>query len=175
LSRMNRPYDSKEYNKTIERVRDRIDGIGITTDVIVGFPGETDREFKNTCAMIKRVGFSRLHVFRYSPRPRTKAAGMPGQVDAEVKKLRAQKLAELGKQAMTRFVSSHIGNTLEVLVETAASTQNTADAPKQLTGFADNYVGVTFPGDVSYKGKIVRVKIVGLNDEGGAIGTHIQD
>lgn len=175
LSRMNRPYDSKEYNRIIERVRDRIDGVGITTDVMVGFPGETDREFANTCAMIERVDFSRLHVFRYSPRPRTIAAAMPDQVDAETKKMRAEKLAELGKQAMTRFASSHIDKTLEVLAETASvvsgtCSRNTGNAPKQLAGLADNYVSVTFPGDASYKGKIVRVKIVGLDNEGNAVG-----
>jgi threonylcarbamoyladenosine tRNA methylthiotransferase MtaB len=189
LSRMNRPYSAKEYNRIIDRVRNRINGIGITTDMIVGFPGETDGEFANTCAMIERMDFSRLHVFRYSPRPKTKAADLPDQVDADTKKMRAEKLAQLGENAMTRFASSYIGKTLEVLVETASvvsenpfpetrcasqisgtCSRNTGNAPKQLAGLADNYVSVTFPGDVSYKSKIVSVKIVGLDDEGGAIG-----
>jgi threonylcarbamoyladenosine tRNA methylthiotransferase MtaB len=195
LRRMNRPYDSGSFRRTIERVRDNIDGVGITTDVIVGFPGETDSELKNTCALIESIDFSRLHVFRYSPRPRTSAAAMTGQVDAQTKKLRAETLIELGQNAMARFASSQIGKTLEVLVERACpvsglKSRNTVgiveaqavsgkvypettarkSGTKQWVGFADNYVGVTCTGDASLKGKIVRVRIVGIDETGGAMG-----
>jgi len=180
LKRMNRPYSGDEYRKIIENVRSRIDGIGITTDVITGFPGETDAEFNNTCALINDVDFSRLHVFRYSPRPRTRAAGMPDQIDDQTKKRRAEKLAELGKNAMARFASLQIGKTLDVLVETASPiigagvlgtcSRNTSGTPKQLTGLTDNYVGVSFEGESSLKGKIIPVEIIEVGSDGGAVG-----
>ncbi|MEN6356881.1 MAG: tRNA (N(6)-L-threonylcarbamoyladenosine(37)-C(2))-methylthiotransferase MtaB [Armatimonadota bacterium] len=172
LARMNRPYDAKEYDRIISRVRERIDGIGITTDVIVGFPGETDREFANTCAMIERVDFSRLHVFRYSPRPRTKAADMTGQVDAETKRVRAEKLSKLGNDAMMRFATSHIGKTLEVLVETASGKGSKASGKSgvQLTGYADNYLSVVFECDLALRGSIAGIEIVGVDNDGCARG-----
>jgi len=160
LKSMNRPYTAAEYRDIIANVRGRIPGIGITTDVIVGFPGETGEAFVNTCAMIESVDFSRLHVFRYSPRERTRAALMPDQVSAEVKRERAEKLIELGNTAMRRFASSLVGETVEVLVETSANR------PDYLTGFADNYVSVSFKGDASLKGKIIKVEITGTDQDG---------
>ncbi len=85
LRRMNRPYDRGAYLDIVSKVRDRIPGIGITTDVIVGFPGEMDRAFVNTCEVIERAGFTRLHVFRFSARKRTAAAAMPDHVDERYK------------------------------------------------------------------------------------------
>jgi len=163
LRLMNRPYTASEYREIVSRVRERIAGIGITTDVIVGFPGETDTAFENTRRAIEEIGFSRLHVFRYSARNRTPAASMPDQVPAEVKKLRAEKLIELGTTAMQRFASSLVGETLDVLVETQAKLSN------HVSGFTDNYVETRFPGDATLKGKIVAVRIVGVDGE-GALG-----
>ena len=164
LKRMNRPYSSAQYFELISRVRRRVDGVGITTDVIVGFPGETDVEFENTCSLIEEIGFSRLHVFRYSPRQRTKAAAYPEQVDAKIKKIRADKLMELGTLAMRRFALTFTGRMLNVLVETEAKE------PKHHVGFADNYIEVHFPGDSSVRGEIVRVQISGVNFDGIATG-----
>ena len=162
LRRMNRPYDTVQYRSIIDKVRGRIPGIGITTDVIVGFPSETDEAFENTSKMIQDIDFSRLHVFRYSARKRTKACDLPDPVDANIKKTRAERLTELGILGMKRFASSLIGDTLDVLVETAT--------PNDLKGFADNYVEVTFPGDLSLRGQVVRVRINGINEDGGAFG-----
>lgn len=165
LARMNRPYSSDDYRRLIERVRGRVPGIGVTTDVIVGFPGEDDAAFANTCAMIEDTDFSRLHVFRYSPRDRTKAASMPDQVPDPVKKLRAEKLIELGTLAVARFAESQVGRVLEVLVESESAP------PKCMRGFADNYVEVRLPGDASLKGEIARVKITGT-DGGTCLGVR---
>lgn len=166
LRRMNRPYNAQRYRETVDRVRQAIPGVGITTDVIVGFPGETDRNFAETCAMIEDIDFSRLHVFRYSARRRTAAADLPDQVDAETKKQRAEKLARLGKHAMTRFAESQVGKTLQVLVESEIR-------PKRLSGFADNYVEVTFAGEPALKGRIVGVRITGTDQDGGAAGLEV--
>ncbi len=167
LRRMNRPYTSTAYLDLVERVRELMPGIGITTDVIVGFPGETDEAFANTCRVVDEAGFSRLHVFRYSPRKRTPAAAMPDQVDEHTKKLRADILAEMGRSAVGRFAESQVGKILDVLVESRNRSETTG---KHLLGFADNYVEVRLPGDNSLVGSIVRVEITGVDQDGRAIG-----
>jgi threonylcarbamoyladenosine tRNA methylthiotransferase MtaB len=161
LERMGRPYTGDQYLSIVSRVRERLPGIGITTDVIVGFPGETEKEFENTLRMIDDVGFSRLHVFRYSPRKGTKAAAMPDQVDPAVKKERAERLSEKGMLAMRKFAESLIGQVTEVLVERKIDG-------KQLAGFADNYVEVRFPGEAALIGRVVRVRILGTDRNGKA-------
>jgi len=165
LKLMNRPYTAARYREIVSMVRGRIPGIGITTDVIVGFPGETERTFEHTRALIEEIGFSRLHVFRYSARTGTPASSMADQVPAEVKKLRAENLIELGITAMRRFASSQVGELADVLVESQAKQ------PNHLTGFTDNYVEARFPGDPALRGQIVPVRIVGV-DQDGAIGNR---
>ncbi len=157
LRRMNRPYTSERYRAIISNVRASIPGIGITTDVIAGFPGESEQSFDNSRSLVEELGFSRLHVFRYSARSRTPAAQMPDQVPAEVRKARAEILAELGITAMRRFAESLEGQTLQVLVETQSKT------PNHLTGFTDNYVETRLPGDATLKGQIVPVRITGVD------------
>jgi threonylcarbamoyladenosine tRNA methylthiotransferase MtaB len=164
LAAMGRPYDAGYYECLVSRCRERVKGIGITTDVIVGFPGEADPAFQNTADLIQRVGFSRLHVFRYSPRKRTRAASMPGQVDAATKKQRSEHLIGLGRRSAKAFAESLVGRTVEVLVERELRTV------KQLMGYADNYAEVVLPGDAGFRGRIVRVRITGVDDSGRALG-----
>ena len=158
LRRMNRPYTTEQFEQLVARVRARIPGIGITTDVIVDFPGESEEAFTKTCAMVERIGFSRLHVFRYSPRERTSAATMPDQIDSKTKKKRSEILMELGRLSMRRFAESFVGRTLRVLVERAKN--------KILTGYADNYVEVSFTGAPSLLGKIVAVNVIRVDEAG---------
>ena len=164
LKLMNRPYTAEQYRQTVDAVRSQIPDIGITTDVIVGFPGESERAFGNTCALIEDIGFSRIHVFRYSPRERTPAATTPGQVHAEEKKQRAEKLISIGIDGQRRFAKSLIGKSASVLVERQVSGSN------HLAGFTDNYVETRFPGDISLRGQVVSVKIVAV-DQNCAIAT----
>lgn len=164
LARMNRPYTAADYRRIVRRVRDRIPGIAITTDVIVGFPGETENAFANTRGLIEELGFSRLHVFRYSPRKGTAAASMDGRISPEVKRRRAANLIELGKKAMRRFAESMVGQTLDVLVERRAARSN------RLVGFTDNYIEVVFTGDAALAGRIVPVRIVGVDQDGTVLG-----
>jgi threonylcarbamoyladenosine tRNA methylthiotransferase MtaB len=163
LSRMGRPYTAEDYLLTVENVRKRFPDVGITTDVIAGFPGETEEAFENTLRMVTDAGFTRLHVFRYSQRPGTLAAQMTGQVPTDVRKRRADELIRVGLIAMADFASRFVGRELAVLIETTGPT-------KLLTGFADNYVEVNLAGDVGLKGRIVRVKITGVNESGKATG-----
>ncbi len=164
LGSMGRPYDSVGFERLVERVRGRIDGIGVTTDVIVGLPGETNAAFRNTAALVERLGFSRLHVFRYSPRKPTRAAEMPGQVDPATKKARSDELIELGKRGMRTFAESLVGQTVEVLVERELKQV------RRLLGYADNYAEVLLAGDPALKGRIVHVRITGVDQDGRARG-----
>jgi len=189
LRRMNRPYTGGQFLDLVRRIRSVVPGIAITTDVMVGFPGESDKAFENTCRLIEEAAFSKLHVFRYSPRKRTAAASLPDQIDEETKKLRAAILAEMGKRAVRRFAESFMGETLEVLAEGRCfdKLSMTGMRPgmlrgeKQprsipggiagvLAGFADNYVEVRFEGDQSLVGEIVRVRITGVDQDGTAVG-----
>ena len=164
LRAMNRPYDSRTYADLIDGVRSRVPGIGVTTDVIVGFPGETDDAFENTCGLVRRVGFSRLHVFRYSVRRRTAAASMPDQVDEKTKKARSERLIELGLEGMRGFAESFTGQNLEVLVESRNSENG------MLVGFTDNYIETVFPGPSSLRGRVAEVRIQKALTDGRAQG-----
>ncbi|MGI6295332.1 MAG: tRNA (N(6)-L-threonylcarbamoyladenosine(37)-C(2))-methylthiotransferase MtaB [Armatimonadota bacterium] len=157
LTQMNRPYNSADYRKVIDQVQAKIPDVGITTDIIVGFPGETERAFDNTCALVREIGFSRLHVFRYSSRPGTLAASLPNQISPAEKKSRSKALIELGLATQRAFAASLVGKSARVLVEKHSAGSN------QLTGFTDNYVETRFPGDPSLRGQIVTVRIVAID------------
>jgi tRNA A37 methylthiotransferase MiaB len=120
LARMGRPYDIARYTARIEAARAAFPGIAISTDIIVGFPGETDAEFAGTLAFAEGLGFSRLHVFRYSQRAGTRAAGMPGQVPATVRAERSAALRALGERLALAYTNAQVDRVLEVLVERAS-------------------------------------------------------
>jgi threonylcarbamoyladenosine tRNA methylthiotransferase MtaB len=159
LEKMNRPYTAGEYLAVVERVRARVPLLGLTTDVMVGFPGETDEDFERTLEVVRRARFSRLHVFRFSRRPGTPAADLPGQVPTPVKKARSEELIRLGRHLGRDFRESLIGRTLEVLVERLV-------APGEGEGLTDNYVRVRFRGPRARPNEIVPV----LLEEAGPDG-----
>ena len=117
LNRMNRYYSAIEYCALVERLRALFPGAAITTDIMVGFPGESEAEFEDSLAFARTVGFAKMHVFPYSPRPGTAAAAMPGQIPRAVKQARAKKMLALAEEYHTIFLNSQIGSTLEVLAE----------------------------------------------------------
>ena len=117
LKRMNRKYTTAEYLEKINKIRSYLPNIAFTTDVIVGFPGETDEEFEETYNFIKQVNYSELHVFPYSPRKNTPAAKMKGQVNDQIKHERANRLLQLSKELNHEFALKQIGKTLKVLFE----------------------------------------------------------
>jgi len=117
LERMGRGYTSDEYAAAVARARAVLDHPAITTDVIVGFPGETDEEFEETFEFCKQIGFSQMHIFTFSPRPGTRAAEMPDPVDPHVAQGRHQRLVDLAKEMSTTFNRTFIGQTVDVLVE----------------------------------------------------------
>jgi threonylcarbamoyladenosine tRNA methylthiotransferase MtaB len=154
---MGRRYTTWDYSRLMEVLRDNIPGLGLTTDVMVGFPGETEENFKNTSHFIERIAFSGLHVFKFSPRRGTPAAGYGGQVDPRIKDERSHKLIQLGNTLSAAFASAHLGLELDVLVE-----QPIEDESRLYEGLTDNYIRVVFPGREEMRGELVRVRAGGL-------------
>ena len=117
LRRMRRRYDSMGYERVVTTIRELVAGAAITTDVIAGFPGETASEFEESLLVCERLGFARIHVFTFSPRPGTAAASMPGQVTEQVKKLRTGHLLELARESARQFQAGFLEQRLDVLWE----------------------------------------------------------
>ncbi|MFR3274245.1 MAG: MiaB/RimO family radical SAM methylthiotransferase [Collinsella phocaeensis] len=117
LARMGRPYTTRDFEETVARIRDRVPACGISGDLIVGFPGETESEFADTRSFVERVGFSRLHVFRYSARPGTPAASMPGQVAPEVMASRSASVRDLVAASARSDARSRIGTCERAVLE----------------------------------------------------------
>ena len=117
LKRMSRHYSAEEYFSTIKQLRALFPGAAVTTDIMVGFPGESEAEFGESLAFAGSVGFAKMHVFPFSPRPGTAAAAMPGQVPRAVKQARAKKMLTLAQECHAIFLNSQIGGVLEVLPE----------------------------------------------------------
>ena len=155
LSAMGRTYTTREYAGFIETARGLLPGLTLTTDIIAGFPTETDAQHAETLAFVESVGFSKLHVFRYSPRPRTPAAALE-QVDPTVRSRRAEELRDLGGRLRGEFLAAHVGLPVEVLVESAEDSE--------ATGTTRDYVRATLPGTGLARGDVVTVIVDGVRD-----------
>ncbi|MFF2874896.1 tRNA (N(6)-L-threonylcarbamoyladenosine(37)-C(2))-methylthiotransferase MtaB [Gottfriedia sp. NPDC057991] len=156
LKRMRRKYTMAEFAERIEKLREVLPNCSITSDVIVGFPGESEEEFMETYNFIRDNKFSELHVFPYSKRTGTPAARMEDQVDEEVKNERVHRLIELSNQLAKEYASMFDGDVLEVIPE-EKYTEDGAEG--LLIGYTDNYLKVVFEGTEDMIGKIVKVKI----------------
>jgi len=152
LRRMRRRWPAGQFVECCRQIRRSLDQPALTTDVIVGFPGETQEDFAATCRVVEEVGFSRLHVFRFSPRRGTPAADMPDQVPEAVKQRRAAELTELGERLRRRYFEGLAGRKLQVLVETPAGS-----CPGLLLGTSDRYTPVELAGDRELIGRLVTV------------------
>lgn len=159
LKSMNRKYNKTDFIKKIENLKQIRPDISITTDVIVGFPGETQELFEETIETIKKVKFSKLHVFPYSKRDGTKASEMPNQVSEEEKKIRVHQLLELSRQLEQEYQKQFIGKTVEVLFETYKNGVN--------YGHTGNYLMVQLKGE-NCQNKIKKVLL--LEEDGKLIG-----
>lgn len=142
LRAMNRPYSRQDYLEIVKVLRESDPQYAVTTDLIAGFPGETEADFQDSLRLIKEAGFSKVHGFQYSKRPLTKAASMEGQIPAPVKKARNQRLMEAGEQAAQAFFQENQGSVRRVLLE---EYQGQAGADGYVTGFTDNYIRVYVP------------------------------
>ncbi|MDQ0351068.1 threonylcarbamoyladenosine tRNA methylthiotransferase MtaB [Alkalibacillus filiformis] len=156
LKRMRRKYTMEFYHSRIEKVKQALPGLAITSDVIVGFPGETDEEFMETYRSIQEIGFSELHVFPYSMRTGTPAARMKDQIDDETKNDRVHRLIELSDQQAKEYSSLYEGEVLEVIPEEPYKKDPDSGLYE---GYSDNYLKVVFECPPELVGEIVRVKI----------------
>jgi len=161
LKLMRRGYMSAEFAALIGRIKTAMPDVGLSTDVMVGFPGETEGDFQDTCDLVERAKFSRLHVFRYSPRSGTPAAKFPNQVQGIVASRRSQELRALGDRLAREFHSQMLGQVAEVLLEDSREGKD-----RLLAGFTSNYVRVLV-ADAADKlaGQIIKVKLVDMQDE----------
>lgn len=162
LKRMNRKYTTKEYERGCELLRKYFVHPAITTDVIVGFPGETDEEFEQTKAYLEHIHFYEMHIFKYSKRKGTRAAVMPDQIDEQIKAARSEKLIALGHDMSKEFRKFYIGKNEEVLFEEKAVIGD----KEYFVGYTKEYVKVAKKTDENLENQIVSGRISGmLTDE----------
>lgn len=155
LRRMNRKYTCNSFKEKVELIRKYMPDAGITTDIIVGFPGETDKDFEETLDFVKDIGFSRIHVFKYSPREGTAAARFKEQVNGKVKNERSRILIHLADQLSREFNSRFINSHMEVLYEVEDENN-----PGVFEGYTSNYIRVKTKSDEDLVGQILRTQIV---------------
>lgn len=159
LERMNRKYTTAEYKSIVEIIRSHMDDVAFTTDIIVGFPEETEKEFNETYEFVKEIGFSKVHVFKYSPREGTPAAKMK-QLDGNIKTERSRKLIDLSDLQNREFNERFLGEKLDVLFEEVSK-----DKEDHIEGYTTNYIRVLAIGDESLEGQIKPVRIENLHDD----------
>lgn len=154
LKRMNRKYTTDQYRKIVKKLRASIPDIAITTDIIVGFPGESEEEFCQTFNFVQEMELSQIHVFKYSPRKGTPAAKFKNQIPSKIKNYRSEKMIKLGEKMMRRYREKFINEDIDVLFE------DILDKDKRIiTGFTSNYIKVAAKGSKNLIGEILPVKI----------------
>ena len=158
LARMNRRYRTDDYSRTVALIRNVVPDVAITTDVIVGFPGESEVEFRDTLEFCREMQFARIHVFPYSPRPGTAAADMSGAVSATIKKERSQQMLALGEASIHSFIERFLGQTGEVLFE-----QKSGGVWSGLTG---NYIRVYVKSTNNLTNQLLPVTLVKAYKDG---------
>ena len=162
LKRMNRKYTSKEYEEGCRLLRKYFEHPAITTDVIVGFPGETEAEFETTKAFLERIHFYEMHIFKYSKRAGTRAAQMEHQVPENIKAERSAVLIELGERMSKEFRNAYVGSTQEVLFEEEVSIEY----KKYFIGYNKEYVKIAVESRTDISNRILKCEVVGcLKDE----------
>ena len=151
LKRMNRKYSCDEFFKVTEILREYFKDVNLTTDIIVGFPGETNEEFESTYEFLSKIKFYKMHIFKYSPREGTLAAKMTNQIDGNIKEERSQKLIELSNKNEREYNEKYIGKSVDVLFE--------EEKDGLWSGYTKNYVRVFVESDESLENKILNVEI----------------
>lgn len=151
LKRMNRKYSTSEYEESVNKLRAIDPDVAITTDIIVGFPGETEEEFEETAEFARRIQFAQVHIFPFSPREGTVAAKMKEQIDPQVKEKRAKALKEITEHTQEAFLQATVGKTVQVLFET--TKENKAH------GYTSNYLKVEVVSDQNLENQLVNVAI----------------
>ncbi|SFI61878.1 threonylcarbamoyladenosine tRNA methylthiotransferase MtaB [Paenibacillus sp. UNC496MF] len=168
LKRMRRKYTVEEFAEKIRLLHEAMPGVAITTDVIVGFPGETEAMFRSGYDFMEKLGFAEMHVFPYSKRTGTPAARMEDQVDEEVKNERVHQLIDLSERMQLKYAEQYVGQVLDVIPERELQGPN---GESRVMGYSDNYIQIAFDGAESLIGQLCRVKITaaGVNECQGVL------
>jgi len=161
LGRMRRRYCIDDYQRVMSLIKEAVPDAAITTDVIVGFPGESDSEFEDGYRFCGETGFANMHVFPFSLRPGTLAAKMPGQVEEGLKKVRGHKMLELARRSANRFRERFLGQVMEVLWE-----KETSLGSGVYSGLTGNYIRAFTKSDVSLTNRVVPVKLLEMRGQG---------
>ncbi len=160
LKRMNRKYNIEQYKNIVELLREYVKNVSITTDIIVGFPGETEEEFASTYNFLSKIKLSKMHIFKFSPRTGTKAAALEEQVDGVIKEERSKALIKLNEENEKEFIQKFIGEKLEVLYEGQYSNKNDL-----YEGYTPNYIKVISSSKIDLSGKIIETKILDARED----------
>jgi len=160
LRRMRRGHTAAQFRELVERLVAEIPGIAVSGDIIVGFPGEDDQAFQRTYELLESLPIAGMHIFSYSRRPGTDAAGYPDQVSRAVKAGRSRALRSLAARKAQAFQRRFLGETLEVVVLDREGPEGF------LEGLSDNYLRVWFPGEPALRGNVARVLIEQATDRG---------
>ena len=159
---MNRRYTTEEFRKSVKLLRNAFKGVCLTTDIIVGFPGETDEDFKKTYEFLKEIKFYKMHIFKYSPKKGTIAEKMKNQVDGNIKEKRSKVLIELSNKYEEEYNKENIGNTVKVLFE-----EKIGDLYK---GHTKNYITVNAKSNENVINEIKNVNILDTYNKIETIG-----
>lgn len=162
LKRMNRKYTTEEFEKSVEILRNNYSNVMLTTDIIVGFPGETEKEFESTYEFLKKIKFYKMHVFKYSPRKGTKAAEMKEQIDGKVKEKRSEILIELSNQNQAQINQQYLGKKVKVLWEEIGKDQ--------IKGHTSNYMMVRTNRTEKQVENQIQTVMIGRVEQGELIG-----
>lgn len=154
LKLMNRGYTRRRYLSLAEKLKKAVPRISITTDTIVGFPGETEKNFQNTIKIVRKINFTRVHIFSYSPRVGTRAYNFPNQVSPSIIHDRFKRLQVEAEKSSRRYRRKFLGKTVEVLVEDKRDQKTNL-----LTGYSETYIKVLVKGSDKLKNKLVKVKV----------------
>lgn len=156
---MNRRYSTEEFEKGVQLLRKIYPNVALTTDIIVGFPGETEEEFNTTYEFLKRIKFYKMHVFKYSQRKGTRAAVMPNQIDGNIKEERSRKLIGLSDKNEMEYNKEYIGKEVEVLFE----EPHMENGKRFMKGHTTNYLVVKMETEENLDNVLKRVRIAGLD------------
>lgn len=155
LKRMNRRYTTSEYKTVVDNLRRNIEGVSITTDVIVGFPGETEDEFNETYTFLKSIELSKMHIFKYSPRKGTKAAEIKEQIQGDIKEERSHKLITLNNVLEQKYINSFAHKSMNVLYE-----QKCGNSEDEFQGYTGNYIKVISKASKNIEGEFHMTKLI---------------
>jgi len=162
---MGRPGTLEHYLEITTRAKEIIDGVTLTTDVMVGFPGEDEHAFAATVHAVESVGFRKLHVFRFSPRAGTPAATLAAQVDPVTARDRSDRLRSTGNRLRARWLRSHVGEQVQVLIEKSGPAPGSREGMPRLSGLTDTYLRVHTAGPAGLVGRLVDVLVTSAGPE----------